>query len=144
MTLNILKLCVGADSVEDLHDWITSGRANWPRTAKRGKFAAHITRQMPKRAEELEGGSLYWVIRGHLCVRQPLVRLDTCDKEGVPHCALVMEKRLVLTRSRPVRAFQGWRYLSAADAPADLGPFVPGAGAGSESLRRELMELGLD
>jgi hypothetical protein len=143
MPLNILKLCVGADSVEDQHEWIASGRANWPH-GKRSKYAAHITRQTPKRAGELGGGSLYWVIRGHLCVRQPLVRLEACVKEGVPHCALVLEKRLILTRSRPCRAFQGWRYLSAEDAPPDLGPYVPGEGQGSESLRRELMELGLD
>ncbi len=72
------------------------------------------------------------------------MRLDPVDKEGVPHCALVLDKHLILTRSRPCRAFQGWRYLKGEDAPADLGPYVPGAGAGSESLRRELMELGLD
>lgn len=145
MALHILKLCVGAESTEDLHDWIASGRADWPRGAKRATRAAHITRQTPKRAQEvLAGGSLYWVIKGRIRVRQPLLALEATLKEGVPHCALVMEKRLVLTRARPCRAFQGWRYLGAKDAPADIGPFVPGRHDGSESLRAELAALGLD
>lgn len=145
MALHILKLCVGADSVEDLHDWIASGRANWPRGAKRAKRAAHITRQSPKRAEELlAGGSLYWVIKGQIRVRQPLLALEATAKEGVPHCALVLDKKLILTRARPCRAFQGWRYLEGKSAPADIGPFVPGERDGSESLREELAALGLD
>jgi hypothetical protein len=147
MTLHLIKLCVGAESVEDLAAWISSGRANWPRgkRTKRAKYAAHITRQTPRRAEELlAGGSLYWVIRGQILVRQRLVRLDACRKNGTPHCALVMENGLVLTRPRPRRAFQGWRYLAAKDAPADIGAFISGAREGSQSLRRELMALGLD
>jgi hypothetical protein len=144
MALHLVKLCVGAETVEDLFDWITSGRANWP-PGKRAKRAAHITRQTPKRAEELlAGGSLYWVIRGQIRVRQRLIALDSTKKNGIAHCALVLDKALVLTRPRPCRAFQGWRYLKGADAPADLRPFVKGVGAGSQSLRRELMELGLD
>jgi hypothetical protein len=144
VTLHLIKLCVGAECVEDLSRWIASGRANWPR-GSRAKYAAHITRQTPRRAEELlAGGSLYWVVRGQILVRQRLVRLDPCRKNGVPHCALVMEKDLVLTRLRPRRAFQGWRYLAGKDAPADIGAFVPGVRDGSQSLRRELMALGLD
>lgn len=145
MALHLLKLCVGADTVEHLHDWIASGRANWPRGSKRSKRAAHITRQMPKRAAELlSGGSLYWVIKGQIRVRQPLLAFEATVKEGVPHCAIVMEKALILTRARPCRAFQGWRYLTAKDAPPDKGPFVPGLRGGSESLREELAALGLD
>jgi hypothetical protein len=143
MALNLVKLCVGTDTVENLFEWIASGEANWPR-GKRAKYAAHITRQTPKRADELlVAGSLYWVIKGQVRVRQRLVALEACRKDGVPHCALVMEKNLVLTRPRPMRAFQGWRYLAAKDAPADIGPYVPGRASGSESLRGELIELGL-
>jgi hypothetical protein len=147
MTLHLIKLCVGAESVEDQAEWISSGRADWPRGkgGRRTKYAAHITRQTPRRAEELlAGGSLYWVVRGQILVRQRLVALEATTKNGVPHCALVLEKGLVLTRPRPRRAFQGWRYFAGKDAPADIGAFVPGARDGSQSLRRELIALGLD
>ena len=143
MSLHLIKLCVGAANVEDQYDWIANGRANWP-PGKTARYAAHITRQTPKRAVELlRGGSLYWVIGGQIRVRQSLVKLEPTVKAGVAHCALVLDKALVLTRPQPCRAFQGWRYLSAKDAPSDIGPYQPGKASGSETLRMELMELGL-
>lgn len=142
MALHILKLCVGADTVEDLANWQASGRPAWP-GPDRAEAVAHITRMTPKRQDELlDGGSLYWVVRGQVCVRQRLLALEPTLRGGVPHCALVLDPVLILTRARPHRPFQGWRYLKAEDAPPDVGPFA-GAGEGSASLRQELMELGL-
>lgn len=103
----------------------------------------HTTRMVPKRRDDvLDGGSLYWVIKGFTTVRQRLVDIRPCvDKEGVPRCHLVYDKDLVLVSPRPRRAFQGWRYLDANDAPPDLAK--GGGGELPDKLRRELAELGL-
>jgi hypothetical protein len=102
----------------------------------------HTTRMVPKRREELlDGGSLYWVIKGTVTVRQRLVDIRPfVDKEGVPRCHLVLDKGLVIVAPRPRRAFQGWRYLLAKEAPPDVGKSARNL---PDKLRRELAELGL-
>jgi hypothetical protein len=138
MALHLIKLCVGADSVRDLEDWI---KQKLKEKRKRGEKPEHIhrTRMAPKRAAELlDGGSLYWVIRGEITCRQRIR-----DKSGIGRCGLVLDPKVVLTAPRPFRAFQGWRYLAAKDAPRDLEKAAPGASAMPEKLRRELRELGL-
>jgi hypothetical protein len=98
---------------------------------------------VPKRIDELlDGGSLYWVIKGNVQVRQPLVDVRPfTDDNGIRRCDLVLEPRLVLTRWQSRRAFQGWRYLKPEDAPvdleADLDVQLP------SQLRVELAALGL-
>jgi hypothetical protein len=76
----------------------------------------------PRRADELlDGGSLYWVIRGVLQARQSILRLDEVDRgDGIARCALVLQPKVIRTEARPRRPFQGWRYLAGADAPPDL------------------------
>lgn len=100
---------------------------------------------MPKRAGELcAGGSLYWVIRGEIMCRQSILDVRPfVDKEGIGRCHLVLEPKVVLVEPRSWRAFQGWRYLEAKDAPRDLDRAAPGAKNMPEALRRELRELGL-
>ncbi len=144
MPLHLIKLCVGADSVRDLEDWI---KQKLKEKRKRGEKPEHIhrTRMVPKRAGELTaGGSLFWVIRGEIMCRQ-LIRdvRPFRDKDGVGRCGIVLDRKVVLVAPRPYRAFQGWRYLPAVDAPADLAQAAPGAAAMPEKLRRELRELGL-
>jgi hypothetical protein len=144
MTLHLIKLCVGADSVRDLEDWI---RQKLKDKRKRGEKPEHIhrTRMVPKRAAELiDGGSLYWVIRGEIACRQRIRDVRPFrDREGIGRCGLVLDPKIVLVAPRPFRAFQGWRYLMAKDAPRDLEKAAPGASAMPEKLRRELSELGL-
>ena len=144
MPLHLIKLCVGADSVSDLEDWI---KQKLKAKRKNGEKPEHIhrTRMVPKRAAELtEGGSLYWVIRGEVMCRQRLRALRPfVDKDGIGRCGLVLDAKVVLVEPRPYRAFQGWRYLAAKDAPRDLAKVVKGAAAMPETLRRELRELGL-
>jgi hypothetical protein len=144
MTLHLIKLCVGCDSVRDLEDWIRQTRKE---KRQRGRKPEHIhrTRMVPKRAGELTGGgSLYWVIRGEIACRQRLLDIRPFrDKNGVGRCALVLDPKVVLVEPRPHRAFQGWRYLVAKDAPRDLEKAAPGAAAMPETMRRELRELGL-
>lgn len=144
MALNLLKLCVGVSAVEELQAWIDY-RIDEKR--KRGVEAiqAHTTRMIPKRAEELlDGGSLYWVIKGNIQVRQMLVDIRPfTDQQGIKRCDLVLEPRLIMTEWQPRRAFQGWRYLKQDDAPADMGTGGAGIKALPPQLRLELSELGL-
>lgn len=144
MPLHLIKLCVGADSVADLEAWIRERLADKKR---RGVAPEHIhtTRMMPKRADDLvDGGSLFWVIRGELACRQRLLAVrPMVDRQGIGRCELVLDPNVVLVRPRVFRAFQGWRYLETGDAPPDLRRSAPGAAKMPEPLRRELRELGL-
>ena len=128
MTLHLIKLCVGVDSLEDLANW-QKGRVAELKKKKKPLELTHVTRQAPKRADELlDGGSLYWVIKGHVAARQKLVALRPVTKNGVPHCAIVYEPKLIATARRFHRPFQGWRYLNAADAPPDARELKGGKG----------------
>jgi hypothetical protein len=116
MSVHILKLCVGAVSVEDLIDWHRSHPSPFPTGERR-----HVTRMWPKReAEVVDGGSLYWVIRGAILCRQQIVRMDRVEKNGLPHCGLILDPAVIRTEPAPRRPFQGWRYLDPKDAPRDL------------------------
>ncbi|WP_269581663.1 DUF1489 family protein [Roseibium sp. Sym1] len=141
MTLHLVKLCVGADSVESLQAWIDFRMEN-ARSSGIPAETVHTTRMVPTRRDELlDGGSLYWVIKGRIQVRQHLIDIRPfTDEAGIKRCDLVMEPRLILTQYQPKRPFQGWRYLKAADAPADLktGGSLQ---AMPEDMRRDLTEL---
>jgi hypothetical protein len=137
VTVHLIKLCVGIADVEELADWQARRR-------KQSKRVWHVTRMVPTRAAELvDGGSMYWVIRGTVLVRQRIEAVERyTDEEGIGRCKLVFDPELVSVRPVPRRAFQGWRYLSEADAPPDLPP----SPAGDElppRLRAELAALGL-
>jgi hypothetical protein len=144
MGLHLIKLCVGADSVEDLEAWIAE-RLSAARA--RGEVAEqfHTTRMMPKRIDELmAGGSLYWVIKGNVQVRQRLLDIrPVTGEDGIRRCRLVLEPQLHRTRWQPKRPFQGWRYLKAAEAPPDLAADDAGLASLPPELRQELAELGL-
>jgi hypothetical protein len=144
MPLNLIKLCVGADSVSDLEDWIKL-KLKEKRKKREKPEHIHRTRMVPKRAEELtDGGSLYWVIRGEIMCRQVIKDVRPfVDKDGIGRCGIVLEPKPVLVEPRPYRAFQGWRYLAVKDAPPDLGKRDKGTAAMPDTLRRELRELGL-
>jgi hypothetical protein len=139
MALHLLKLCVGAESIADLREWTRLRRLHRP------GVHAHVTRMFPKRGDELlDGGSLYWVIKGQIAARQKLIGLEPLtDSEGIKRCALQLDDEIVALAPRPCRAFQGWRYLKAEDAPPDLASAGQSAAAMPEDMRRALAELGL-
>ena len=122
MTLHLIKLCVGAASIEELAEWQTARAAERKKAGQTPRIF-HTTFQTPKReAELLDGGSIYWVIKGTVQVRQKLIGFEQGKKsDGTPACLIVLDAALVPVRPVPRRAFQGWRYLAADDAPADLG-----------------------
>ncbi len=143
--LHLVKLCVGATSIEDLEQW----QAAYPgfKTKKPGtRRIFHTTFQAPKRqAELLDGGSLYWVIKGFIQARQRLIGFDDGHKEdGSACCLLLLDPAIVAVRPQPRKAFQGWRYLTSDDAPPDL---AAGSGATLATMpphmRKELAALGL-
>jgi hypothetical protein len=141
--LHLLKLCVGAESVEDLTDWHARNRAHWP-----AGRTVHVTRMWPRReGEVLGGGSLYWVIKGLILCRQRILALEQVDEgDGITRCALVLDSLVVRTEPSPRRPFQGWRYLAAAEAPRDLAPGRTAGGAAEPlpaALARAMDEIGL-
>jgi hypothetical protein len=140
MTVNILKLCVGADSVEDLTDWQESQRPRWPKGC-----AVHVTRMWPRReAEVLDGGSLYWVIKGVILCRQRIVGLEEVrGDDGIARCALVLDVEVIRTEPAARRPFQGWRYLNPEDSPRDLPQGRASDDVLPETLARALAEIGL-
>jgi hypothetical protein len=144
MTIHLLKLCVGCDTVQDLKDWQRERIAELKRGRKPVELR-HRTLQRPRRREQLlDGGSLYWVIKGFIVVRQRILDLkpDTKD-DGTPCCAIVYDEALVATRPQARRAFQGWRYLLPEDAPADLRVVRDDDGDMPIAMRVDLRELRL-
>ncbi|WP_454916722.1 DUF1489 family protein [Xanthobacter sediminis] len=145
MPLHLIKLCVGATSIEDLRNWIADRRADALRAGVPFE-QTHVTRMVPTRMDELlDGGSLYWVIKGDVAARQRLLDVRPfTDADGVRRCALVLDPEVIGVRPRPARPFQGWRYLKASEAPRDLAAVAgDGAAAMPEAMRRELEHLGL-
>lgn len=145
MPLHLIKLAVGCDSIKDLKDWVAE-RMKAARKKGLPQHHIHITRMVPKRGEEiLAGGSLYWVIRGEVAARQKIIAIEPFrDRDGIGRCRIVMQPKVMSVSPRPMRPFQGWRYLSEEAAPPDLGKAAAGSlAAMPEPMRRELRDLGL-
>jgi hypothetical protein len=115
--INLVKLCVGAESVEDLIGWQNSRAARAPDGLPR-----HVTRMWPKREADLTAsGSLYWVIKGVVLARQRILRLEeVTGEDGIRRCGIVFDPPILRTAPQPRRPFQGWRYLRPEDCPPDL------------------------
>ncbi len=138
--VHLVKLCVGAEAVEDLIDWQRTARAKGPDGHPR-----HVTRMWPKRgAELLNGGSLYWVFKGVVLARQRVLRLDeVTGGDGITRCGIVLDPEVIRTEALPRRPFQGWRYLAAEDAPRDLKAGREAEPGLPPDLSRALAELGV-
>jgi hypothetical protein len=144
VTLHIIKLCVGIDSVDELAKWQKHRLAQLRKRNPKARLR-HVTRMTPKRDDDvLDGGSLYWVIRGYVRVRQRIVGLrPTHNQAGQPACAIELDRKLVKTQLVAWRPFQGWRYLGPEVAPPDLPPRIKGDDELPAKLAAELRDLGL-
>ena len=136
-TLHMKKLAVGIRDVDALRR----------RVAQRvkGRAGKHVvlTKMTPKRADELrEGGSLYWVISGHVRARQRIVALEPFGAGKAKRCRVTLDPEVIETERHPHKPFQGWRYLEVADAPGDLRVLGEADGL-TPALHRELADLGL-
>jgi len=139
MTVHLLRMAVG---IRDLAHLQERQRAN--RHLRDGRDVVHgFTRRRPTRTDALlDGGSIYWIIRGAIRVRQRLLAFDEAsDERGNTFCRLVYDPVLVLTEAQPRRPMQGWRYLAPGDAPADVGPL--GADDLPPDLAASLRDIGL-
>jgi len=136
--LHLIKLSVGTEDVEDLAAWQAQ------RIKKTGR-AFHRTRMTPRRRDEvLGGGSIYWIIKGQILVRQRLLDIEAAvNEQGQPCNLLILDPKLVRTVPRAHRPFQGWRYFEAKDAPPDLDSAAAGAAGMPPEMVAELHELGL-
>ncbi|MGB1236196.1 MAG: DUF1489 family protein [Planktomarina sp.] len=116
-TTNLVKLSVGSENIETLAEWQAT-----PRAQTADGLPRHITRMWPKReAEVINGGSIYWIIKGVILCRQRVLRMDeVIGQDGIRRCAIVSDPELIRVAPTPKRPFQGWRYLTVEDAPIDL------------------------
>lgn len=138
MTIHLVKLCVGADDISDLLNWQTHLQSRFKRVF-------HTTRMVPKRVPDLlEGGSIYWVIKRQIRVRQSILDVEEfVDDQGIRRCHLILDPTLIETRLMARRPFQGWRYLQPSDAPIDMPQGIEVDEDMPEDLRSELMQMGL-
>lgn len=138
--LHLIKLSVGTETVDDLIDWQQDARARGPDGRPR-----HVTRMWPKRADELlDGGSLYWVIKGAVLCRQRILGLDpVTGADGIARCGIVLDRHIIRTQAAVKRPFQGWRYLPPGDAPRDLPAGRAAEDPLPEALTRALAEIGV-
>ncbi|MBL4784718.1 MAG: DUF1489 domain-containing protein [Cohaesibacteraceae bacterium] len=143
MVLNLVKLCVGIESVEHYEE-VVSSRIDLAQKNREKIDLKHTTRMVPRRDHELvDGGSLYWVIKGSIQIRQLIRDIEPfTDPEGIGRCHIKLDTVLVRTFPMPRRAFQGWRYLKPDDSPNDLSK-VSSRQTIPQQLLRELAELGL-
>lgn len=144
MALHLIKLAVGIDTVDHLKDRQESRLREANHGAAAGRLRI-LTRNMPRRAEEvLDGGSLYWVIRGQICVRQTITAIEAVsDSESGRRCAIFLDPTLVRTVSRRSRPFQGWRYFEPEKAPRDIAGAYEATNEPPPEMAAELRELGL-
>ncbi|HET9428788.1 MAG TPA: DUF1489 domain-containing protein [Allosphingosinicella sp.] len=107
--LHISKVAVGCASVDALQ------RRQLSRLQE--GFVPITTRFRPKRADELVGGSIFWIVKHRITVRQTIIGfVDSPERRTI----IRLDPELVRVRALPKRAHQGWRYLAPADAPPDL------------------------
>jgi hypothetical protein len=137
--LHLQKLCVGADSVEDLTHWHHSQRHRWP-----AGTTIHVTRMWPKREADMQGGSLYWAIKGLILCRQRILSFEEDrGSDGILRCAIHLDAQVTLTESIPRRPFQGWRYMEAKDAPRDIPKGRAREDTIPPDMARALADMGL-
>ena len=144
MSQHLIKLSVGVKDVNHLARLQERRLADAEGLGKIPELK-HVTRNTPKRAVEiLKGGSIYWVIKGFIRARQPIIALRPVEREdGRPACAIVLKPGLIRTEIRSFRPFQGWRYFSIDDAPLDAPPYKEGQDEVPDEMAAELKGLGL-
>lgn len=130
--LNISKVAVGCASFDALQRRQESRRA--------GGVVPIVTRFRPKRADELIGGSIYWIVKHRITARNTILGFAANDERKT---IIHLDPQLVPVRARPKRAHQGWRYLTAADAPLDFDGDEVGLAALPPDLAVKLAALAL-
>lgn len=133
MPLNMTKIAFGCDSTAYLAERLAA------RHATDGEVYL-TTRYMPKRAGEMVGGSLYWIIAHRLVARSPITGFEP-SPDGKTR--IMIEPRVIPVASVARRAHQGWRYLKDEDAPRDLREGEEDVSELPADMAGELTRLGL-
>ncbi len=138
MALHLIKLCVGVETIDELAKW-------QKHRLKSKKRLYHVTRFRPKsEAEIVDGGSIYWIIKGYVRVRQRIVGFEHgVTKERGRVCFIMLDRKLVPTALQPRRPHQGWRYFKPEDAPRDLAKGAKPEREPPPKMAAELRALGL-
>ena len=140
--MHLQKLSVGSTGIDSLQEWQNTMVA---RRKARGLLPCHehVTRMFPKQKEALlDGGSIYWVIKGVIQCRNKIIGLEeTRNDRGLKACSILMDPQLIPVQPQPRRAFQGWRYMKPEDAPPDLTA-IEGAESLPPHMRNKLVEIG--
>lgn len=144
MTLNLIKLAVGIQTLEELPEV----QKKWMTTYHGQKAVPVYTRRKPTRDKEIlkDGGSIYRVIKSRIQCRQHILGIELIedDKEhDGSYCLIFCDPEIIQTVSQPHRPFQGWRYFESDKAPEDRGVFVPGQAPLDPQMEAELREAGL-
>lgn len=139
MALHMTKVAVGCRSLAHL----TQRQASRVTMHDQVAVVPCWTRFMPKRADELVGGSIYWIVKHTLTARQTVLGFDMVETERGKHCQILLAPTVVPVLAAPLRAHQGWRYLEPAAAPPDLDSVGAELGALPVKLMRDLRGLGL-
>jgi hypothetical protein len=145
MAVHLIKLAVGIETIDHLGER-QKQRIEERKAAGDGEVLRILTRNTPRRADELtaEGGSIFWVIKGRVLVRQKITSVEPATaQDGTPRCAIHLDPELLRVRPRRSRPFQGWRYLEDDNAPADLPAGAAEELEPPEEMAEELRELGL-
>lgn len=141
MTLHIIKVAAGIKSIERLKEIVAHYSYNDPDL---GPIMPMSSRNRPQRPEVLNGGSVYWIIKGKIVARAAIVAIrDEERADGRKGCQICVVPEVIQTVPFIKRGFQGWRYLKPEDAPADQITGDGDAGKGSADLAAELQEMGL-
>ena len=138
--LNIVKLSVGSENIAMLKEWQQARREQL-----KIKYSLHITRMWPQREKELlDGGSIYWVIKGAIQLRQRLIGFDEIiGADGIRRCGFKLDPELIPTTKALRRPFQGWRYLKSEDSPSDLSTNREADDDLPEDMQQTLARLGV-
>ena len=133
MTIHLKKLAVGISSIEELN------QRQKDIISRYGEII-HITRNRPQKATDLiDGGSMYWVIKRQVKVRQRIIEVkELITNEGKKSAGIILENKLVKVRPTPMKPFQGWRYYKIEEIPPDIDDDVF-----SDEFNNELSKLGL-
>lgn len=145
MHVNLLRTGVGVDSIEHLAEIQETYR--YAIDENGDDIAFFTTRNMPQRSNELlNGGSVYWIIKRLICVRQIITDIQqTTDDEGQRLCIISMKPQIMMVDPIPHKHIQGWRYLSPDKAPKDIRPYDKNTNTDKldPQMEKELRELGL-
>lgn len=138
MPLHLIKLAVGVDDVPHLR------KLQKERRRERGR-SVFYTRHLPRRsADILDGGCIYWVVKGYVRVRQRILEfIPVVEEDGERYTVVRYDLKLIETVWQPKRPFQGWRYLLPKDAPPDRPAHAAKEDRLPEAMAQELRSLGL-